>query len=121
MSGITKTIKTVLQFILLTMMSTPEEIKDDHESVLALGDSGPSSSVALVLWNDEVHSFAEVTTILSLTLEITDVQAGYFAELVDEQVSNSNFRVVLRYTQWIGRILILNIFIESRLKSAELV
>ena len=87
--GIRKTIRTILQFVLLTIFRTPDDFDFPSKTEVSdpfLGDDSPPDSFTLVLWNDESHSFSEVTEILVDALQISSEEGGRFASIVDQLV-----------------------------------
>ncbi|KAJ1730496.1 E3 ubiquitin-protein ligase ubr1, partial [Coemansia sp. Benny D160-2] len=87
------TIAVVLEFILETFATSPinlnpqfEErvILDDAKNAsLAINDSEPQTKFAVVLWNDEVHSFQDVIDQCTEALQCSHVEAKKIAETVD--------------------------------------
>ncbi|KAJ2841359.1 E3 ubiquitin-protein ligase ubr1, partial [Coemansia erecta] len=95
------TIAVVLEFILETFATSPINLnmnfdesailEDAKNSSLAINDSEPQTKFAVVLWNDEVHSFQDVIDQCTESLQCSHMEAKKIAETVD-----SSGRDVLR-------------------------
>ncbi|KAI7904456.1 uncharacterized protein BX663DRAFT_470639 [Cokeromyces recurvatus] len=94
--SVRKTISVVLDYILETFATSPEDvisvgttesIKQDcyhsHEA-LGLPVNAPNQTYSCILWNDEKHSFDAVINIVCEALGCTKEEAAYCAECVDE-------------------------------------
>ncbi|KAJ1801177.1 E3 ubiquitin-protein ligase ubr1 [Coemansia sp. RSA 2399] len=95
------TIAVVLEFILETFATSPINLnmhfdenailEDAKNASLAINDSEPQTKFAVVLWNDEVHSFQDVIDQCTESLQCSHMEAKKIAETVD-----SSGRDVLR-------------------------
>ncbi|KAJ2722882.1 E3 ubiquitin-protein ligase ubr1 [Coemansia sp. Benny D115] len=87
------TIAVVLEFILETFATSPVELKQsfDEASIMedamnagmAIGDHEPQTKFAIVLWNDEVHSFQDVIDQCTEALLCSQMEGKRIAETVD--------------------------------------
>ncbi|ORX64383.1 hypothetical protein DL89DRAFT_252038 [Linderina pennispora] len=87
------TIAVVLEFILETFSTSPVHLRTsfDERSIIedaqsaseALGDPEVQTKFAIVLWNDEVHSFQDVIDQCTQALDCSPVEARKIAETVD--------------------------------------
>ncbi|KAJ2678128.1 E3 ubiquitin-protein ligase ubr1 [Coemansia spiralis] len=87
------TIAVVLEFILETFATSPinlnlqfdeNSITDDARNAsLAIGDHESQTKFAVVLWNDEVHSFQDVIDQCTEALQCSHMEAKKIAETVD--------------------------------------
>ncbi|KAJ2159520.1 E3 ubiquitin-protein ligase ubr1 [Coemansia sp. RSA 552] len=87
------TIAVVLEFILETFATSPinlgsrfeeESIMEDAQNAgLAIGDHEKQDRFAIVLWNDEVHSFQDVIDQCMEALQCSHMEAKRTAESVD--------------------------------------
>ncbi|KAJ1671381.1 E3 ubiquitin-protein ligase ubr1, partial [Coemansia sp. RSA 25] len=87
------TIAVVLEFILETFATSPVNLSPqfDEASILedarnasfAIGDDEPQTQFAVVLWNDEVHSFQDVIDQCTEALQCPIAEAKRIAETVD--------------------------------------
>lgn len=104
-SSIRKTIATVLDFIIDTMTTSPENMNGTRESkeqiqrdaVDAGNIAGETTDLenmqyACILWNDEDHSFTEVIDRVSGATNMPSNYARKIAETVDTQVSTQFMR-----------------------------
>ncbi|KAG9290597.1 hypothetical protein G9A89_011560 [Geosiphon pyriformis] len=114
LDSIHETISTVLDFMLDTLSCSPEDMtppkteekvkKEALESGNALGNGPEGSeeniSFAVVLWNDEHHSFNEVIEQVRLVTSCTESEAKRIAERVD-----SYGRDIVEFSEDIPRLL----------------
>ncbi|KAJ2755719.1 E3 ubiquitin-protein ligase ubr1 [Coemansia pectinata] len=87
------TIAVVLEFILETFATSPVNLnpqfdessimEDARNASFAIGDDEPQTKFAVVLWNDEVHSFQDVIDQCTEALQCSMVEAKRIAETVD--------------------------------------
>ncbi|KAJ2469080.1 E3 ubiquitin-protein ligase ubr1, partial [Coemansia sp. RSA 2322] len=87
------TIAVVLEFILETFATSPVNLSnqfdegtimdDARNAGLAIGDDEPQTKFAVVLWNDEVHSFQDVIDQCTEALQCSLADAKKIAETVD--------------------------------------
>ncbi|KAJ2908984.1 E3 ubiquitin-protein ligase ubr1, partial [Coemansia aciculifera] len=87
------TIAVVLEFILETFSTSPVNLnpqfdeasilEDARNSSFAIGDDEPQTKFAVVLWNDEVHSFQDVIDQCTEALQCSMAEAKRIAETVD--------------------------------------
>ncbi|KAJ2356827.1 E3 ubiquitin-protein ligase ubr1, partial [Coemansia sp. RSA 2618] len=87
------TIAVVLEFILETFATSPVSLsahfdegtilRDAQAAGLAIGDHEPQDRYAIVLWNDEVHSFQDVIDQCTEALQCSHMEAKKMAENVD--------------------------------------
>ncbi|KAJ2745977.1 E3 ubiquitin-protein ligase ubr1 [Coemansia sp. BCRC 34301] len=87
------TIAVVLEFILETFATSPVNlsaqfdeasiVEDARNASFAIGDDEPQTKFALVLWNDEVHSFQDVIDQCTEALQCSMAEAKRIAETVD--------------------------------------
>ncbi|KAJ2556601.1 E3 ubiquitin-protein ligase ubr1 [Coemansia sp. RSA 1933] len=87
------TIAVVLEFILETFATSPINLnmhfdesailEDAQNASLAINDSEPQTKFAVVLWNDEVHSFQDVIDQCTEALQCSQMEAKKIAETVD--------------------------------------
>ncbi|KAJ1844046.1 E3 ubiquitin-protein ligase ubr1, partial [Coemansia sp. RSA 2703] len=87
------TIAIVLEFILETFATSPINltqhfdemtiIEDATNASMALGDHEQQTKFAVVLWNDEVHSFQDVIDQCTEALQCSQMEAKKIAETVD--------------------------------------
>lgn len=109
-SSIRKTIATVLDFIIDTMTTSPENMNGTRESkeqiqrdaVDAGNIAGETTDLenmqyACILWNDEDHSFTEVIDRVSGATSMPSNYARKIAETVDTQVGTQFKRVFFIY------------------------
>ncbi|TPX46254.1 hypothetical protein SeLEV6574_g03322 [Synchytrium endobioticum] len=90
LSSINKTIVTVTEFILQTFSYsywkpyTPTDASR-FQKVYAPGNPTDNETYALILWNDEVHSFQEVIEAVSEALQVTKDEGRRVAEAIDTE------------------------------------
>ncbi|KAJ1888714.1 E3 ubiquitin-protein ligase ubr1, partial [Coemansia sp. S17] len=87
------TIAVVLEFILETFATSPVNLnpqfdensimEDARNASFAMGDDEPQTKFAVVLWNDEVHSFQDVIDQCIEALRCSMSEAKRIAETVD--------------------------------------
>jgi E3 ubiquitin-protein ligase UBR1 len=85
-----KTVAYALDFIIDTLDYSPDEAvtPKTEEDLRAQPTSDPTSNdvFAIVVWNDEKHSFEDVAQIVSDTTGVTYNQALKIADTIDDQV-----------------------------------
>ncbi|TPX37695.1 hypothetical protein SmJEL517_g00734 [Synchytrium microbalum] len=86
--SITKTITTVMEFILQTFSRSywkpylpPDAMR--FQPVSIPGDNAKNDVWAIILWNDEVHSFNDVIDVVSDAISVTRDESRRVAEAVD--------------------------------------
>lgn len=87
--SMTRTIDCVIDFILDTLDNSPEETvppKDEADLKRLLQAQTREKQLATVLWNDEKHSFTEVTNALCELIQCTPQEGLKIAELIDSEV-----------------------------------
>ncbi|KAJ2611062.1 E3 ubiquitin-protein ligase ubr1 [Coemansia sp. RSA 1365] len=87
------TIAVVLEFILETFATSPISLsaqfdeasimEDAKNASLAIGDHEQQQKYAVVLWNDEVHSYQDVIDQCTEALQCSQMEAKKIAETVD--------------------------------------
>ncbi|KAJ1871195.1 E3 ubiquitin-protein ligase ubr1 [Coemansia sp. RSA 990] len=87
------TIAVVLEFILESFATSPINltaqfdehtiIEDAHNAGLAIGDHEKQEQFAIVLWNDEVHSYQDVIDQCTEALQCSQIEAKRIAKAVD--------------------------------------
>ncbi|KAJ2796464.1 E3 ubiquitin-protein ligase ubr1, partial [Coemansia guatemalensis] len=87
------TIAVVLEFILETFATSPVSLSAQFDEVsimedaknasLAIGDHEQQQKYAVVLWNDEVHSYQDVIDQCTEALQCSQMEAKKIAETVD--------------------------------------
>lgn len=86
-----RTTDCVIDFILDALDNSPEETvppKEEADVQRLLLPLGREVPLATVLWNDEKHSFSEVTAELTELIGLTQKEALKTAELIDSEVSH---------------------------------
>jgi E3 ubiquitin-protein ligase UBR1 len=101
LDSVQNTISTVLDFMLETFSASPETMKVPTDAESARNDARQSAKCirkslderheeetlfALVLWNDEQHSFNEVIAHVSEAIKCSELEAKKIAERVDSYV-----------------------------------
>lgn len=87
--SMTRTIDCVIEFILDTLDSSPEETvppKDEADLKRLLLPLDRGAPLATVLWNDEKHSFTEVVSALCELIGCSSKEGLKIAELIDNEV-----------------------------------
>lgn len=85
----TRTVDCVLNFILDTLDHSPEDtVPPTEESDIrkSAGDATDNGSYAVVIWNDEKHSYAELTAHLSDVTGCLEEEAANLAYTNDFEV-----------------------------------